>query len=173
MLYRIVGAHRETGADMDVVVEAATPSAAEEAAGQMNLMVERIELVSSPPEPPARAQPATAPAVHVVQRPPSATGGRFGKASLLLAALSAIFVGLGAAVHGAWYLLALPLGAVGLLCAVIGFFWGLATDGKGVWRCVGAGILGSFTLLVLLLRALYATSTALAESAASMQTPTP
>ncbi|MHC4064099.1 MAG: hypothetical protein ACYSUI_06300 [Planctomycetota bacterium] len=48
MKFRIIGAERQTGHDVDTVIEAPTPSAAEEQANQMNLLVERIEAADQP-----------------------------------------------------------------------------------------------------------------------------
>lgn len=49
MKFEIKGANRDTGDEMSVIIEASTPSAAEEQANQMNILVERIEVVSPAP----------------------------------------------------------------------------------------------------------------------------
>jgi len=51
MRYVIKGAHRETGEDMTVTVDAPTPSAAKNTAGRLGLMVERIDLEANPASP--------------------------------------------------------------------------------------------------------------------------
>jgi hypothetical protein len=49
MKFRIIGAERQTGAEVSKVIEAPTPSAAEDRAHQMGVMVERIEMEAPPP----------------------------------------------------------------------------------------------------------------------------
>jgi len=76
MRYRVTGAHRETGEAVDLTLDAATPSAAEEQANQMGVMIEHIE-VDAPPV--AIPPPAPLPAGLVeqaAQQIPRAPSGR-------------------------------------------------------------------------------------------------
>lgn len=59
MKYRILGAERQTGDDVDMIIEAPTRGAAEAKAHRMNVLIERVEVLLEPP-------PATG---HVPTRP--------------------------------------------------------------------------------------------------------
>ena len=48
MRFKIYGANKDTAEDVEVIIEANTPSAAQEKANQLNLMVERIEVADLP-----------------------------------------------------------------------------------------------------------------------------
>jgi hypothetical protein len=66
MQYHIVGAKRDTGEDVDIVLDAATPSGAEEQANQLNIMVEKLE-----PTPPTTSQIlpiAIPPAIQTIEK---------------------------------------------------------------------------------------------------------
>jgi hypothetical protein len=65
--FRITGAHRETGDEMDLVIDAATPSAAEERANGMGVLIERIELETTPTAPAATPAADMAPPQPVPQ----------------------------------------------------------------------------------------------------------
>ncbi len=60
MHYRIVGAARQTGFDVDIVIEAPSQGAAEAKAHQLNILIERIQPVDD--RPPVALSLAAAPA---------------------------------------------------------------------------------------------------------------
>ena len=49
MKYRIFGAERQTGDDVDMIIEAPTRGAAEAKAHRMNVLIERVEVLLEPP----------------------------------------------------------------------------------------------------------------------------
>ncbi|MCP4248098.1 MAG: hypothetical protein GY778_13710 [bacterium] len=80
MKFRIIGAARETGAAVDLIIDAPTPSAAEEQANAMGVLIERIELdapaaapVASPQHdmPPPQQAPQVVQPVHYTIAPPA------------------------------------------------------------------------------------------------------
>jgi hypothetical protein len=74
MKWRIAGAMKDTGKDVELMIDAATPSAAEQAAREMGLYVARIEAVIEPPPTApnagiaAGAQPGTDPKPTVIEK---------------------------------------------------------------------------------------------------------
>lgn len=56
MRYSVFGADRETGEEVTIIVEAATPSAAEDAAYRRGLLVQRLDLVDASMAPPTTPQ---------------------------------------------------------------------------------------------------------------------
>lgn len=58
MRFRIVGAERLTGDDVDMVIEAPTRGAAEAKAHRVNVLIERLETLSEPAPETAHGRPA-------------------------------------------------------------------------------------------------------------------
>ena len=58
MKFRILGAERLTGEDVDMIIEAPTRGAVEAKAHRMNVLIERIEVLLKPPPAPTGHAPA-------------------------------------------------------------------------------------------------------------------
>ena len=100
MQFKIHCAHRESGRDMSVIIEAPTPSAAEEQANAMNIMVERIDVVA-----PTKPAPV---AVHQVDQHRGPQPGTAAVLSLLIPGAGQMYKG--KTLEGFLWLIAVPLG---------------------------------------------------------------
>lgn len=153
MKYHVTGADRDTGEDLEIIIEAKNPAEAELAAKRRNLMVSGVAAMApSQPEPVRSAPPRPTPVqsnewghsqgapsvnVHLPRR-----GSSLGVAALVLGIISLFFV---------WIpfinLIAVVLAAVGLLMAVIGLFVSLARKGSGIGYPIAGGVVCAIPLV--------------------------
>ena len=68
MKFEIKGANRNTGDEMSIIIDASTPSAAEKQANQMNILVERIDVVSPTPQTVTAPDQSVAPTPKTTER---------------------------------------------------------------------------------------------------------
>lgn len=139
MKFQIVGADRETGEDIEIIVDAQDEVAAESIAGRRNIMVSRVapvrlapatQVIRQAPPPPLEAgHVAGVPSinVHLPRRSSS-----LGIVSLVLGIVAFLFC---------WIplvgILSVPLSALGLLLGAIGLLVALFRRGSGIGFPIG------------------------------------
>ncbi|MFH0981679.1 MAG: hypothetical protein V2A79_09090 [Planctomycetota bacterium] len=141
MRFRVIGLERGTGDPVDITFDAPTPSAAEEKANRMGVMVERIDLTETAlaplPPPPTQAAPTAPSGRPLVVRPVPTVQtiektGKIWKAIQLLSAC-AMIIGIpmvcSSVSSGPS---ASPPSPVGILLALLGFL-GVIVGRVGAW----------------------------------------
>jgi len=68
MKFLVVGANKEKGEDVTIELDAPTPSAAEEMAHRLNLLIERIDSVNPTAPPTPHPSPQPRPAVQTIEK---------------------------------------------------------------------------------------------------------
>jgi len=150
MRYEVFGADRETGEDVEIVINASDEVDAEAVANKRNVMVQRVTplpvaIAHPPPQGmiPHRLEPGHVPGaptvnVHVPRRASS-----IGIVSLVLGLVAFTFC---------WVpligILSVPLSGLGLLFAIIGFIICMNRRGAGAGFPIAGGLVSLFALLI-------------------------
>lgn len=153
MKYRIIGADRETAEDVEIIVEAPSPTDAEIIASRRNILVSQvvpiraIERTSAYPAPPVPPAPALEPG-HAVGAPsvnvhlPRRTSS-LGVASLILGIVAFLFC---------WIpllgIISTPLSALGLVLGIIGFLVAVFRRGAGIGYPIAGSLVSGFALFI-------------------------
>jgi hypothetical protein len=150
MKFNIIGADRESGQDVEMTIEAANESAAEEVAHRKGIMVSRIApaQVMTPPEP--RPVVITHPMVQghyhdapIVNVALPRRGNSLGVAALVLGIIAFLIC---------WIpfvnLLGMPLSALGLLLGLIGVLVALTRKGTGIGYPIAGSAVSGLALFI-------------------------
>jgi len=159
MRYRVTGTDRETGEPLELTVDAIDESAAVEAARRRGIVASHVESGTAsaplaeaetwppvwgqaPPPPTVWDEPAALPQTIIVQQAPPRTSS-LGVASLIVGVVAFVFC---------WMpyigVITLPLSALGVLLAGLGFLVSLARGGAGIGYSLAGGAMSALALVI-------------------------
>jgi hypothetical protein len=143
MKYTIVGAHRDTGDDVEMVIEARTPALAQEAANRNGIMVARVAPAFT--QAPQQLQQGHVPHAPLINVALPRRGSSLGVASMVLGIIAFLIC---------WIpfvnLLGVPLSAVGLLLGLIGIVIAFTRQGSGIGMPIAGTLLCGLSLGVVI-----------------------
>jgi hypothetical protein len=150
MKYQIVGADRQTGEDVEIIVEANDEVTAESLASRRNIMVSRVSMVrlSQPPVVTRAVAPPPLEAGHVPNAPSinvhlPRRSSSLGIASFVLGIVAFLFC---------WIpllnILSVPSGALGLILGIAGILVAFLRRGSGIGYCIAGSAMSGLALVV-------------------------
>lgn len=153
MKYAVTGADQDTGEDIELTVEAATPADAQEFANRKGIMVANVRPMTTPaakipqirPAPPASLEQGHFHGAPVLNVAMPRRGSSMGVASIILGVLAFLICWIPLA-----NLISVPLSAVGLLLGLIGIIVALTRRGSGIGFPIAGTMINGLALIIVI-----------------------